>query len=966
MSAQAPFPLTEGASFSHYRLIAPIGRNRNVWRAEDTRQQKPVVVKLLSRAVPADRGRRDALVLQIRKSAALLRHPGIVTFNDVIATDEALVAVLESVAGETLGDRLRRGIPDFPEFLQMAYQLADALDAAHMQEIIHGNLTVDDVLIDIDGNVRLVGFGMNALSGRKDRGDVMAREQTENSLAALAYYSPEQITGKPVDRQSDIYSFGAVLYVAATGKLPFEASTVAEMLTKVTQASPRSPQELNPAVNRAALHIIGKSLFKNRKPRYASLKEAMEDMRKADPEIAEKAAYPVLAKPVQQAPAAAVSAPAIATFLIAELPYHELLRKENPDAATRVSALMQQLVGEAAYLYDGEVLDSVGSRMVAVMPSSAAAIDAARRALTDIRQFNAEQSAGRVAVEPQIVVHRGQVLRRDRSLEGKAADLAMQLVQSLQPLQIVFSETVLQDASMVIEGEPLGTVAGVRFFAFPEPHAEPVAEVAAPAEKPVEAAAETPLAPPRRPGVGLMIAAAAVLVIGVAAVLWLMFQSKRPVAPAPAPVVKVAPPKEPSKLFISSFDIVSTDAALTERTRRIAAGVSSLLRASGAVPMADAPAPGSLQLSVRAATPDPVAQLIPQLSGKGDGPAIDPNDTAAAMTDIVKWVATSLDLPVDRILSGNAAANEHFASALGAASTDPKAALAAVQAAVAADPQFLPAQRLSVDLHDRAGDRAGAVASAVRVASLDAKDTDIRRRLARWKVEGGAPVEAVALLGEVVALAPADRGALEELARYALSAGDQPVFEKLAARIEATAPADTSRIHRPDIFALAGSYDRAAPLYYDIEAKEKSNAALAFKIGRIAALRDSYEIAGLELDKLRRLSPQYGAPLLEAYIAARKELVPETEKALARAQQGAAWNDDFYTYSAEIYGMLSMRAKVIESLEKAISRGEACATFVLLRPPYFYLGYDQRSGRVKSELEAQKFALRAELAKLRL
>jgi tetratricopeptide (TPR) repeat protein len=977
MSATPPLQLAAGVSIVPYRLERPLSPGTDVWLAQDEKQGRPVALKLLTRAVPSDRGRREALVMQLRKAAASLLHPGIVPVLDFIAREDALLSVMELVEGETLTARLRRGSPGQPEFMKIAWQLASALDQAHGREIFHGALTSDDVLLDRAGNVRLTGFGFNALSGRRERGEVLQLDIPAERVPSLAYLSPEQLSGKPVDRQSEVYSLGVLLYFLGTGQLPFDAASAAEMVAKGGGQSPRNPQELNPAMTRPMLHLIGKSIFKNRSSRYASMREVLEDIRKADPDIEKNAAFPVAPRAAAAAPAPRPAEKLQATFVIAELPYHDLLARKKPEAASMLGAKMQQIVGEAVYLFDGEILDSIGPRLVAIMPTSEKAIDAARRIVSDLAEHNASPGATG-PVEPRTVIHRGEVIREDRTLAGPAAELAGRILASLEPLQLIVSERVLDDARIPAETAPLGRVDGVAFHPLPvdqtavvpeAPPAAPSVEEEGPADEESRVPAGT--ASPRKKSWLPMVAAAGVAAVVLGATAFMFIRQREGAeqavavsTPASKPAAEAKP--RPSKLFVPPFEVTTADAAVAEKAKTISAGVATLLRASGALPVTDAPSADALQLTVRSASADPVTQIIPQISGRPEGPAVAVADSGAAMSEIVRWISTTLQIPADRILSSVPSANEQFANAIMKRQQDPKGALVSVRAALAADPDFIAAQRLAIDLYDDAGDRGGALEAAMKVAAADNSDVDIRRRIGQWQAEKGSPTESVRWYGEVLRRKPDDLAALEALGRYALSAGDEAAFRKIVARVEKVAPAQGPRLHTPDLLALAGSYERAAPMYYDIEGQQARNGALAFKIGRIAALRDSFEIASIELGKLRESDPDYGAPLLEAYIAAKKDLLPETEKALQRAQQGAAWDEDVYTHSAEIYAMLSQRNKVIDSLEKAIARGEANATFVLRRPPFFYLGYDQRSSRIKSQLEAQKFELRAALSKITL
>lgn len=971
---------SNGGHLLHYRLLAPVtALARDIWRAEDTRTGRTVFLKILSRSLPKEKGRRDALLSKLRQSGAFV-HPAFPLIWEIAAAeDDVLFMSTEWIEGERLTGRAAREIPSREEFIKWAWQLGEALAVMHKRELVHGNFSGDNVFIDVAGNLRLLGLGLSALDDRRERGDVTMFAQTKTvDLEALAFRSPEELDGLRIDQRSDIFSAGSILYLIATGKPPFFGSNVAEVIHAVTKTNPRNPLETNPQLQQPLLQLIGRSIFKNPAQRYASVDALLSDIEKLEPQIRTLAAYPKAEKEKGEAPGTRLTA----NVVVAELPYYDVLSAKQPERAVRLSAKMQQIVGEAIYLYDGEIIDSIGPRLVAIVPDAAKGVDAVRRAIADLAEHNDSSSD---PVEPRIALHRGEIVRREHTIEGPAAALLDRVVSSLEPMQVLVSEPLLRAAS-ISGGGTVGAIDGVNFASLPpltpaavaavdplavlppqvtaalttEPPLPPIGQVSLPVEdvssssSPARTRARTRLMP---------VAAAAIVVViagGVAAMLMTRGKDE------PPPAVRVAAkpqPAAPSKLYVGS--IVAADANGAD----IAPAIIELLRQSGKIELTSTPAGAALQLTVRqGATP---GEAVPQLTGKGEGPAVQLTDAGAATGQLLRWAGEALQIPTASLVAADPAAMSAFARAAALFRSPDAAArsqaVSAIAEALAKDPKFVPAHRLALEIHEAAGDREQLMTTATQLIALHPDDAALRRRLMGWQLEAGRGAEALANVPALLQATPNDLMALQAVGRLALSAGDAKTFGRAVERLERIArPADRVYVHRPDIFATAGDFDRAAQMYYDIETREADNPTLALKIGRIAALRESWEIAGMELKKLERLSPHYGAPLLAAFIAAQKKDAATAEGHLTRALANAAWHDDIYTHAAEIHAMLSQKEKVIAALEKAFDRGEANITPVLLKQPFFYIGYDGRSSKLRTQMEQRRDELRAALGTIRL
>ena len=261
-------PLTPGTRIGHYEIVAPLGVGGmgEVYRARDSRLQRDVAIKVLPDDVAREPERWSRFEREARTLAAL-NHPHIAQIHGI--EDRAIV--MELVEGEDLAARLGRGPLPLDEALPIARQIAEALDAAHTAGIVHRDLKPANVKIRPDGTVKVLDFGL--ARGTTDAGDLRnsptftspAMTQAGVILGTAAYMSPEQARGKAVDKRSDIWAFGCVLYEILAGRPPFEGETVTDVLSAVVRSEPTwslLPAEAPPAVRRLLKRCLQKDVSK--------------------------------------------------------------------------------------------------------------------------------------------------------------------------------------------------------------------------------------------------------------------------------------------------------------------------------------------------------------------------------------------------------------------------------------------------------------------------------------------------------------------------------------------------------------------------------------------------------------------------------------------------------------------------------------------------------------------------------
>ena len=278
-----------GKTIAHYQIQEKLGEGGMgvVYRALDTHLDRPVAIKVLRAEAVANLERKKRFV-QEAKAASALNHPGIVTIHDISAADGIDYMVMEFIAGKPL-DRLinRRGLP-LAETLDYAAQMADALATAHAAGIVHRDIKPGNLMVTDAGRIKVLDFGLAKLTETAGSDDLAPtiddapRTEEGAILGTVAYMSPEQAEGKPVDARSDIFSFGSVLYEMTTGRRPFQGETRMSTLTAILREDPKPAGELAEDLPRELERILTYCLRKDPRRRIQhmdDLKIALEGLK---------------------------------------------------------------------------------------------------------------------------------------------------------------------------------------------------------------------------------------------------------------------------------------------------------------------------------------------------------------------------------------------------------------------------------------------------------------------------------------------------------------------------------------------------------------------------------------------------------------------------------------------------------------------------------------------------------------
>jgi serine/threonine protein kinase/Tfp pilus assembly protein PilF len=281
-----------GETVSHYKILDRIGGGGMgvVFKAEDSRLGRKVAVKFLPEDTAADpdtieRFRREA------RAASALNHPGICTIYDIGEHGGRPFIVMELLEGETLKARIASGPMSQEAVVDAAFQIADALDAAHRRGVIHRDIKPANLFLTPDGRVKLLDFGLAKL-GKKKLGEAVGASALETvgqsmenlltspgtALGTIAYMSPEQARGEEVDARSDIFSFGVVLYEMATGQRAFPGSTSAVIFDAILNRQPAPLNAIQAGLSPELGRIVQRAMEKDPVARYATAAELRADV----------------------------------------------------------------------------------------------------------------------------------------------------------------------------------------------------------------------------------------------------------------------------------------------------------------------------------------------------------------------------------------------------------------------------------------------------------------------------------------------------------------------------------------------------------------------------------------------------------------------------------------------------------------------------------------------------------------
>src|SRR6267142_4981494 len=287
--------LRPSTTLSHYDIVSKLGAGGmgEVYLAHDAKLDRKVALKILPGDIASNRDRMERFTREA-KSAAALNHPNIAHIYEIGESDGVHFIAMEYIEGVTLREKIHRDQPELRKLLRFLQHATEGLAKAHAAGIVHRDLKPDNIMITREGHAKILDFGLAKLiepqltdAGTSDNaGDAATAIMQQHStpgmiMGTVGYMSPEQAQGKTneIDQRSDIFSFGCILFEAATGKKPFEGDSIVKSLHSLLYEPTPQIKDLNPSAPAELQRIVRRCLEKDADDRYQAIKEVAIELK---------------------------------------------------------------------------------------------------------------------------------------------------------------------------------------------------------------------------------------------------------------------------------------------------------------------------------------------------------------------------------------------------------------------------------------------------------------------------------------------------------------------------------------------------------------------------------------------------------------------------------------------------------------------------------------------------------------
>ena len=263
-----------GETILHYKIIEKLGEGGTgvVYKAEDTKLNREVAIKFLPHQILSNTEERRRFEIEAQAAAAL-NHPNIATIYAIEETDKEIFIVMEYIDGIELKEKINKGIPDLDDCIELILQAAEGLKAAHQKGIVHRDIKSSNIMLNSAFQIKIMDFGLAKIGGTSHITKV------GTTLGTTAYMSPEQAKGEHVDKRTDIWSLGVIIYEMLTRRLPFKGEFEQAVIYSILNEDPESITSIKSGIPIKLEQLVRKALIKDPGHRYQNADELIEDLK---------------------------------------------------------------------------------------------------------------------------------------------------------------------------------------------------------------------------------------------------------------------------------------------------------------------------------------------------------------------------------------------------------------------------------------------------------------------------------------------------------------------------------------------------------------------------------------------------------------------------------------------------------------------------------------------------------------
>ncbi len=466
----------EESHISHYKILKKLGEGGMgvVYKAEDTRLKRTVALKFLSKEFVRNREARERFEREAQAAAAL-NNPHIVTIHEIDEHEGQIYIAMEYVEGQSLNDVISNVLDQYDtpfesdislktpktappaisptligteQAIELAIQICEGLKAAHQSGIVHRDIKSQNILINKEGVVKILDFGVAKLKG----GTRITKEST--AIGTPQYMAPEQLRGKEIDPRTDIWSLGVLLYEMLTLQLPFDEENLLATMNAIINEDPIHPSELNDDIPRDLEEIILKCLRKEKEERYPSVEQLIWNLSRVKRALKRKAHKDEVGMEQQEPPPARKeSERRRATVLYAEITaYQEMLERMDEEEVATVMSDCFNMFGQVVRKYEGRLEKITGNSFMVLFGVPSAVENAPEKAVNtaiEIRnklaQCNRKESQ-KIPLDIRIGINTGMVIagvmgqeNGKYSVIGDTVTMAHQLKDAAAKAQILIT-----------------------------------------------------------------------------------------------------------------------------------------------------------------------------------------------------------------------------------------------------------------------------------------------------------------------------------------------------------------------------------------------------------------------------------------------------------------------------------------------------------------------------------------------